>query len=113
MKTAHDPLRTEQAGERTGSSGRIRVHRRDDVQLRIDLRNERAEVELPGKLARIEVADRRRLDLRRIDLRILDRLASRFRDEVADRLTFLLQVALKISSPAAENVNRFVHVVGV
>src|SRR5204863_7441108 len=56
-----------------------------------------------------EIPRRRCLYFRRIDLRIVDRLPSRFRDQIADRFSFLLQVALKIGSAAAEDVNRFVH----
>src|SRR4051794_31598364 len=77
------------------------------MQLRIDLGDERAQMELLREPAGIEVAHRRRLDFRRIDLRVLDRLPPRFRDQIADRFAFLLQVALKVSSAAAEDVNRF------
>ena len=62
-------------------------------------------MELLGELAGIEVADGRRFDLRRIDLRVIDRIPAGFRDQVADRFAFLLQVALKIGSAAAENVD--------
>src|SRR5436190_17250975 len=77
------------------------------MQFRIDLRHERAQMELFRESARVEIPHRRRLYFRRIDLRIVDRLPSRFRDQIADRFSFLLQVALKIGSAAAEDVNRF------
>ena len=109
VKSAHDPLRAEQDGERTGSAGRFGVHRRNAVQFRVDLGNERAEMQLLGELAGVEIAHRRRLDFRRIDLRVVDRFPAGFRDQVADGFAFLLQVALKIGSAAAENVNWFVH----
>jgi len=44
-----------------------------------------------------------------IDLRIIDGFFTGLYDYVPDRFTFLLQVALKIRAPAAENVNRFTH----
>jgi len=79
------------------------------TRLRIDLGNECAEMELFSKLAGVKVAYRRRFDFRRIDLRVVDRFPAGFRDQVADRFAFLLQVALKIGSAAAENVDWFVH----
>ena len=109
MKSAHDPLRAEQNRERTGSARRLGVHRRNAAQLRVDLGNERPKVQLLGELAGVKVAHGRRLDLRRIDLRVVDRFPAGFRDQVADRFAFLLQVALKIGSAAAENVDWFVH----
>src|SRR5688572_14307722 len=86
------------------------MHGRNPVQLWVDLGNERAQMKLLGKLPGIEITNRRRLDLRRIDLGVIDRLSARLRDQVADRFPFLLQVALKIGPAAAENVNRF-HIV--
>ena len=83
------------------------------MQFRIDLRHERAQMELFRESARVEIPHRRCLYFRRIDLRIVDRLPSRFRDQIADRFSFLLQVAFKISSAAAENVNRFHGVFGL
>ena len=109
VKTAHDPLRAEQDGERAGSAGRFGVHRRDAVKFLVDLGNESAEVKLLGKLAGVEVADRRGLDFRRVDLRVVDRCAARFLDQVANGFAFLLEVALKVGSAAAEDVNWFVH----
>src|SRR4051812_23936422 len=77
------------------------------MEFRIDLGNERAEMELLRELPGVEISHRCCLDLRRIDSRVLDRLASGFGDQIADRFPFLLQVALKVSSAPAENVNRF------
>src|SRR6478672_5773837 len=107
MKSAHDPLRSEQHRESAGRTSRLRVHRRNAVQSRINFRNECAEMKLLGELAGVEISHRGGLDFRRIDLRVGDRLAARFRDQVANRFAFLLEVALKVSSACAENVNRF------
>ena len=74
--------------------------------------HERAEMQLFGELAGVEISHRRRFDFRRLDFRIGDRFAARFRDQIADGFAFLLQVALKIGPAAAENVNRFVHKTG-
>ena len=75
------------------------------MQFWIDLRNKRAEMQLLGELPGIEISNRRRLNFRGIDLRIIDRFLSGFDDEIPDRFPFLLEVALKIGAPAAENVN--------
>src|SRR5688572_27106712 len=83
------------------------MHGRDSVQSRIDFRHKGAEMQLFRELSADEIPHRRRFDLRWIDLRVRDGLPARFRNQVADRFPFLLQVALKISSAAAENVNRF------
>ena len=81
------------------------MHRRDAAQFRIDLRNERAELQLFCELASVEIAHCAGLNFARINLRIIDRLFAGLDDDVPDRFTFLLQVALKIRAPAAENVN--------
>ena len=75
-------------------------------------RNERAEMQLFGELAGVEISYRGRLNFRCIDFRIGDRLPAGFRDQVADGFAFLLQVALKIGAAAAENVDWFVHKTG-
>ena len=101
MKSAHDPLRTEQNGERPGSAGRFGVHSRNAMQFRIDLGNKRPEMELLSELARVEISHRRCLDFRGVDLSIGDRFAAGFRDQIPNRFAFLLQVALKIGPAAA------------
>src|SRR5881394_2457797 len=83
------------------------MHRRDAVQFRIDLRHERAQMQLFRESPRVEIPHRRCLYFRWIDLRIVDRLPSGLRDQIADRFTFLLQVALKIGSAAANDVYGF------
>ena len=79
------------------------------AQFRIDLRDKRAELQLFRELARVEIANRTRLNFRWINLRVVDRLFAGLDDDVPDRFPFLLQVALKIRASAAENVN-FVHI---
>jgi hypothetical protein len=81
------------------------VHRRNAAQFRIDLRNKRAELQLFRELARVEIANRARLNFAGIDLRIIDGFFTGLCNDVPDRFTFLLQVALKIRAPAAENIN--------
>ena len=68
------------------------------MQFRVDFGNERAEMELPGELAGIEIPNRRSLNFRRVDLRIIERFAAGFLDHVADRFAFLFEVALKVGS---------------
>jgi len=63
---------------------------------------------LLGKLTCVEIANCARLNFRRINLRIIDRLFARLDDDVPDRFSFLLQVALKIRPSAAKDIN-FVH----
>ena len=109
VDTAHDPLRGEQNRERAGSAGSLGVHGWDTMQFRIDLRQKRTQMELLGELARVEITYRARVDFSRIDLRIFDRFPARFRDQIPDRFALFLQVALKIGSATAENVDRFVH----
>jgi hypothetical protein len=60
------------------------------------------------ELARVEIANRARLNFAGIDLSIIDGFFTGLYNDVPDRFTFLLQIALKIRAPAAENVN-FVH----
>src|SRR6266540_190192 len=84
------------------------MHRRDTAQFRIDLRDKRAELQLFRELACVEIANRARLNFRRIDLCIIDRFFAGLDDDVPDGFPFLLQVTLKIRAPAAENVD-FVH----
>ena len=102
-------MRAEQNRKRAGSASRFGVHGRDAVQFRIDLRNKRAEMQLFGELPGVEISNRPRLDFRRIDLRVVDRFFAGLRDQIPDGLAFLLEVALKIGSPAAENVNWFIY----
>src|SRR4051794_6009425 len=83
------------------------MHRRDAVERGIDLRHKRAEMELLRELTSVEVSDRRRLNLLRINLRIGDRLLPRLDDQMPDRFAFLLEVALKVSPAAADDINRF------
>src|SRR5262245_60581455 len=77
------------------------------MQLFIDLGYERAEMQLFGELSGVEVAHRRSLDLVGINLCVLHRLLPGFGNQVSNGFSFLFQVALKIGSAAAENVNRF------
>jgi hypothetical protein len=86
------------------------VYRWDAPQFRIDLRNKRAELQLLCKLASIEIPNRACLNFARIDLRVFNRLFAGLDDDVPDGFAFLLQVALKIRPPAAEDVN-FIHYV--
>ena len=78
------------------------------VQFRIDLGNKRAELQLLGELSGIEVSNYARLNFSRVNLRVLDRLFAGLNNDVPDGFAFLLQVALKIRAPSAENEN-FVH----
>src|SRR5215212_4674669 len=77
------------------------------MQFRINFRNKRAKMELLGELAAVEIADGRRLDVSSVDLRVINRLLSRFGDEMAEGFTLLFHVALEDGTAAAENVNRF------
>ena len=79
------------------------------MKRRINLRNERAEMELPGELAGIEIPDGRGLDFARIDLCVVERFATGFLDHVAQGFAFFFEIALKVGSARAENVNWFVH----
>ena len=81
------------------------MHRRDPAQLRIDLWNEGAELQLLRELAGIEISNRARLNLARVDLGIVERFLAGFDNQMPNGLPFLLDVALKIGAPAAENVN--------
>ena len=57
------------------------------------------------ELARVEIANSARLNFAGIDLRIIDGFFTGLYNDVPDRFTFLLQIALKIRAPAPENVN--------
>ena len=81
------------------------MHRWNSAQFRIDLRNKRSELQLLGELTRVEIANCTRLDFRRINLRVVDRLFAGLDDDVPDGFPFLFQVTLKIGAPTAENVN--------
>src|SRR5882724_3007252 len=109
MKSAHDPLRAKQHRESAGCAGCFGMHGGNAAQFGVDLRNERAKLQLLRELTRIEISNRARLNFRRIDFRVIDRLLASFNDQVPDGFALLLEIALKISAPAAENVN-FVHV---
>ena len=105
IKSAHDPFRAEQHRQGAGCARRFGMHRRYPTQFRIDLRDKRAKLQLFGELPRVEIANCARLNFNGIDLRVVDRLFAGFDNDVPDRFSFLLQVALKIRAPAAENVN--------
>ena len=62
------------------------------------------------ELARVEIANRARLNFAGVDLRIIDGFFTGFNNDVQDRFTYLLQIALKIRAPAPKNVNRLAHV---
>src|SRR5437762_13963573 len=109
MKSADDPLRSEQNRERAGRACCFRVHRWNAAQFWIDLRNECAKLQLFGELARIEISNRACLNFCRIDLRFVDRFPSGFDDQVPDGFALLLEIALNIGAPTAENVNGFAH----
>ena len=81
------------------------MHGGNAAQFRIDFRNKRAELQLFRELARVEIANRARLNFAGIDLRIIDGFFTGLYNDVPDRFTFFLQVALKIRAPTAENVN--------
>ena len=81
------------------------MHCGNAAQFRIDLRNKRAELQLFRELARVEIANRARLNFAGIDLGIIDCFFTGLYNDVPDRFTFLLQVALKIRAPASKNVN--------
>src|SRR5882724_10353495 len=89
------------------------MHRRNTAQFRVDLRNECAELQLLGKLARVEIAHCARLNFARVDLRVVERLLAGFDDQMPDRFAFLLQVALKTDTPATENINWLVHTINL
>ena len=81
------------------------MHCGNAAQFWIDLRNKRAQLQLFRELARVEIADRARLNFAGIDLCIIDGFFTGLYNDVPDRFTFLLQIALKIRAPAPENVN--------
>jgi len=62
-------------------------------------------LQLFRELARVEIANRARLNFAGIDLRIIYGFLPGLYNDVPDRFTFLLQIALKIRAPTAENVN--------
>ncbi len=113
VKPAHDPFRAEQNGKRSRSAGRFGVHRRNAAQFRVDLRNKSAELQLFGELAGVEISDRTRLNLSRVDFGVIERILAGFDDQMPDRFPFLLQVALKIGAPAAEDINWLAHTINL
>src|SRR5438067_13935517 len=109
MKSAHDPLRSEQNRERAGRACCFRVHRWNAAQFWLDLRNECAKLQLFGELARIEISNRDCLSFCRIDLCIVDRFPAGSYDNVPNGFALILEITLKISAPTVEKVNRFAH----
>src|ERR1700736_133226 len=89
------------------------MHRRNTTQFRVDFRNKSAELQLFRELAGVEIADRARLNLARIDLGVVERLLAGFDNQMPDRFAFLLHVALKIGAPTAENINWLVHTINL
>src|SRR5207244_10143824 len=87
------------------------MHRRNTSQFRVDLRNERAELQLLGKLTGVEIADCARLNFARVDLGVIERLLAGFDNQMPDRFAFLFHVALKIGAPTAENINWLLHTI--
>jgi hypothetical protein len=61
------------------------------------------------KLARVEITNRARLNFAGIELRNIDGFLPSLDDDMSNSISFILQVALKIRAPAAENVNRLTH----
>src|SRR4029077_7995123 len=76
---------------------------------RIDLRNKRAELQLFGELAGVEVSDRAGLNFARVDLGVVESFFAGLSDQMPDGFSFLFQVALKIGARPAENVNWLAH----
>ena len=70
------------------------MHRRNTAQFRIDLRDKGTQLQLLGKLACIEIANRAGLNLRWIDLRIVDRLFAGFQ-LVQQKLVWMAQEITK------------------
>src|SRR5438046_9862142 len=89
------------------------MHRWNTAQFRVDLRNERAELQLLGKLTGVEIADCARLNFASVDLGVIERLLAGFDNQMPDRFAFLLHVALKIGAPTAENINWLVHTINL
>src|SRR5262249_16467736 len=85
------------------------MHRWNTTQLRIDLWNECSQLQLLGELAGVKIPDRSRLNFARVDLGVINRFLAGLDDQMPDRFPFLLQIALKIGAPAAENVNWLTH----
>jgi hypothetical protein len=103
-------LRAEQNRKRARGTGRFRVHSRDAAQLRIDLGNECAELQLLGELPGIEIADRACLNFRGINLGIVDCFFAGLDNHVPDGFAFFFQVTLKIRAPTADYVNWLAHI---
>ena len=66
-------------------------------------------MKLFGKLAGVEISDRRGADLGRIELGIIKGFATGFLDHVAQCLAFFFEIPLKVGPARAEDVNWFIH----
>ena len=59
VESAHDVVGAEEDGESARSAGRFRMHGRNSAQFLVDLGYKCAEMKLFGKLAGVEISDRR------------------------------------------------------
>jgi len=64
-------------------------------------------MQLLGELTGVEIANRARLNFRRINLRVIERLFAGLGNQIPNGLALFFEVALKIGASAAKNVNRF------
>ena len=71
--------------------------------------SERAQMKLPGEEAAGKISDHPGLDVSGIDTCLGNGTLRGLKNDVANRLAFLLEIALEIGPSGANDINRFSH----
>ena len=108
-QATQDLLGRGEDGDSAGSAGGFHVQRWQAAHFVVDLRQERAEMKLPGEQPAGKIANHSRLDVLRTDGGIGDGRAGGLQNDVAHRLALLEEVAFEVGAPGANDIYRFGH----
>ena len=109
MQTADDLLRSAQHRHAPGSARRFDMNRRDAAQFFVEFGEERAQMKLPREQAAGEIADHTALNVCGIDARLSKGAPRGLKNDVANRLSLLLEIALEVGPSGANDINRLSH----
>ena len=109
MQSACDLLRGAQHRDATGGACRLNMKRRDAPKFWVDLSEKRTQMKLSSEQAAGEISDHPGLDVARINPRLGNGTLRGLENNVANRLALLLEIALEVGPPGANDINRLGH----
>jgi len=109
LQTAYDLLRRAEHCHAAGSARRLDMKRRHAAQLYVNFGEERAQMKLPGEQAAGKISDHPCLDVGGIDTRLGNSTLRRLKNDMANCLALLLEIALEVGPSGANDINRLSH----